>query len=727
MSSEFVSATVLTSNFRALWKNLLLPVALIVAIGIILVPASPLVMDLLLSLNLAFSVMILMAAIFVRKPLDFSSFPTVLLTVVMIRLALNIATTRMILTHAEEKGTEAAGQVIQAFSGFVTSGNLVVGIIIFLIILIIQFVVITKGASRISEVSARFTLDGLPGKQQAIDAELQSCAITKEEARQKRLALGDEVDFYGAMDGASKFVRGDAVAGLAITFVNILGGLAIGLTHGNHSFAEAVDIYSRLTIGDGLVSQIPAFLVAIGAALLVTRSNREKKLAEDVQRQLFSSPVVLGITGTVLFLLSFTPLPKLPLMILGVGCGTIAFMLRSDALKAEKEAARKAENEEKIRLEKESRQSAEVRIGEAIQHEAIELEIGSDLVSWTQRDGEFDLPGNVQELRRRLAREFGFLLPSVRICSGDGNAWGNSGSWESSGAWENGGGLGGTAYRIRIHGSRVAEHVLRPESLLAVEGIYALGGLNGLQTTEPIRRLPAVWIAPEDKKEAEEAGYDVLTPGKLLMEHLGELALQFAPELLTHEDVQNLISEFAKTSPATVRDVVPNLLSIQEIQHVFQRLLAERVPVRNMGLILETLGEAACHTHHTVELTESVRLALGRLVTARYLDADGILHVLSLSPALETQIAASFELTEDGISVFPEPAMLERLTRSLERHSQRLQMLGVAPVLLVSPQIRPALWEMTNCVKSMLPVLSVAEVPKTTQVKQEEFLKSLDS
>ncbi len=696
---------------------MLLPVALIAAIGIILVPASPLAMDLLLSFNLALSVTILMAAIFIRKPLDFSSFPTVLLTVVMFRLALNIATTRMILTHAEDKGTDAAGQVIKAFSGFVTSGNLVVGIIIFLIILIIQFVVITKGASRISEVSARFTLDGLPGKQQAIDAELQSGAITKDEAQKRRLALGDEVDFYGAMDGASKFVRGDAIAGLAVTFVNILGGLAIGLTQGNHSLAETIDIYSRLTIGDGLVSQLPAFLVAIGAALLVTRSNREKKLAEDVQRQLFSSPIVLGITGTVLVLLAFTPLPKLPLMILGGGCGTLALMLRYDARKAEKEAEKKAEDDERIRLEKESRQAAEVRIGEAIQQEAIELEIGAELVSWTREDGEFDLPGSIRELRRRLAREYGFLMPSVRICSGNGNACGSFGTWENRGGL-----IDGAAYRIRIHGSMVAEHVLYPENLLAVEGVYALGGLKGLQTVEPIRQLPAVWIAPEDKEEAEESGYDVFTSGKFLIEHLGELVLQFASELLTHEDVQNLISEFAKTAPATVRDVVPKLLSIQEIQHVLQRLLAERIPIRNIGLILETLGEAAGHTHHTVELTESVRMALGRLTTSQYLAADGILHVLTLSPSLETQIAENFELTEDGISVFPDPVELERLTRSLAHHAQRLQMLGISPVLLVSPQIRPALREMIGCMKPMLPVLSIAEVPKTTRTKQEESL-----
>lgn len=717
MASSSVSDVTSVSFSRMWWRSLALPMVLIAAIGIILVPMPPLAMDLLLSFNLALSVMILMGAIFVRKPLDFSSFPTVLLTIVMFRLALNIATTRMILTNAEEKGTNAAGRVIEAFSGFVASGNLVIGSIIFLIILIIQFVVITKGAGRISEVSARFTLDGLPGKQQAIDAELQSGVITKEEARKKRQLLGDEVDFYGAMDGASKFVRGDAVAGLGITFVNILGGLAIGLTQGNHSLSEVVEIYSRLTIGDGLVSQLPAFLVAIGAAVLVTRSNREKKLAEDVQRQLFSSPVVLGITGFLLFLLALTPLPKLPLMILGGGCELLAFMLWSDLRKGEKEAERMAELEEKSRLEKEARKAAEVQIRDAIQQEAIELEIGSELVSWTQEDGEFDLLGNVQELRRHLAREFGFLMPAVRISSG-GNI-----SWRKGETWGNEDGvLDGTAYRVRIHGSIVAEQVLRPEFLLAVEGIYAAGEVKGLQTTEPIHQLPAVWIAKEDREEAEEAGYEIFSAGRLLIEHLGELALQFAPELLTHEDVQNLIGEFAKTAPATVRDVVPELLSIQEIQHVLQQLLAERIPIRNLGLILETLGEAARHTRHTVELTESVRLALGRLVTSRYLDTDGILHVLTLSPALETRITESFELTEDRVSVFPDPAELERLIRNLSCHVQRLQLLGISPVLLVSAQIRPALREMISSIKPALPVLSIAEVPKSTRVKQEECL-----
>ncbi|MGN1273883.1 MAG: FHIPEP family type III secretion protein, partial [Thermoguttaceae bacterium] len=629
----------------AWWKSLLLPGALIAAIGIILIPMPAPVMDFLLAFNLTLSVLILLTTVFIRKPLDFSSFPTVLLAVVMFRLGLNIASTRLILSRAETDGTEAAGRIIQAFSDFVTAGNLVVGIILFLIILIIQFVVITKGAGRISEVSARFTLDGLPGKQMAIDAELQSGAITQEEAKERRLALGDEVDFYGAMDGASKFVRGDAVAGLAITFINIVAGVAIGLTSGGHTVAETAEIYTRLTIGDGLVSQLPAFLVAIGAALLVTRSNREKKLAQDVQRQLFSRPAALMVTGGMLAMLALTPLPKLPLLILAVGCEILAFMLWNDEKKAADLQAAQDELAAKAAAKEQSKKAAEVQLAEAIQTEAIQLELGADLLSWldsgttntgttntgTTNTGTTNtgttLPASlngkgpeissaqpnlldeIQNVRRKLAQEFGFLMPAVRVTGGED--------------------LDGNAYRIRVHGSVAAEQVLRLDSLLAVEGPYAGGELEGLKTTEPIQKRAAVWISPDLKDDAEADGYEVWTPGEVLTRHLAELATQFAPELLMHDDVQNLLDELAKTSPAAVRDVVPETLSVQEIQRVLQRLLAERVPIRSLGRILETLGRAAQRTKNPVLLTEAVRAALGRLITSRNLDADGLLRALT--------------------------------------------------------------------------------------------------
>lgn len=689
------------------WKRFLLPAVLALTLTIILVPMPPLVMDLLLSLNLAFSVLLLLMTIFVRKPLDLSVFPTVLLTVVMLRLGLNIATTRLILSRAEEAGTEAAGLVVQAFSEFVTAGNLVVGAILFLIVLIIQFIVVTKGAGRISEVSARFTLDALPGKQMAIDAELQSGAISQEEAKRRRMALGDEVDFYGAMDGASKFVRGDAVAGLAITFINILGGLAIGMTQGNHSFAETLAVYTKLTIGDGLVSQIPAFLVAVGAALLVTRSSRERDLTEDVSGQLFSSPVVLALTGAVLFLLALTPLPKLPLLILGAGCEILAFMLFSDAKKFAESARRQAAEDAEKRADDEARKAAEVRTEEAIQSEAIELELGAELVPWTQSGAAFDLLTEIQHIRRVLAREFGFLMPAVRLTSGDG--------------------LDGNAYRIRIAGSPVAEQVLRLDSLLAVEGIYAMGNVEGLQTKEPVHHQPAVWIRPELQDEADSLGYEILRPGEVLIRHLKELALEFAPELLTLDDVQALLDELAKSSPASVRDVVPGLLRVQEIQTVLQRLLAERVPIRNLGQILETLGRAVSRTHQPVELTEAVRAAQGRLIVSRYVDADGVLHVLTLEPELEAKLGEGLEFTEDGVSVFLSPAAQEMFVKQTEFQAQRLQMLGIPAVLLVSPTVRAGVRELTLGIEPAVAVLSYAEVPRTMRLEQVEMLRLPES
>ncbi|MBQ6107167.1 MAG: FHIPEP family type III secretion protein, partial [Thermoguttaceae bacterium] len=684
----------------AWWKSLLLPGALIAAIGIILIPMPAPVMDFLLAFNLTLSVLILLTTVFIRKPLDFSSFPTVLLAVVMFRLGLNIASTRLILSRAETDGTEAAGRIIQAFSDFVTAGNLVVGIILFLIILIIQFVVITKGAGRISEVSARFTLDGLPGKQMAIDAELQSGAITQEEAKERRLALGDEVDFYGAMDGASKFVRGDAVAGLAITFINIVAGMAIGLTSGGHTVAETAEIYTRLTIGDGLVSQLPAFLVAIGAALLVTRSNREKKLAQDVQRQLFSRPAALMVTGGMLAMLALTPLPKLPLLILAVGCEILAGMLWHDEKKAADLQAAQDELAAKTAAKEQTKKAAEVQLAEAIQTEAIQLELGADLLAWLPESSDeakpevppMNLLDEIQNVRRKLAQEFGFLMPAVRVTGGEE--------------------LDGNVYRIRVHGSVAAEQVLRLDSLLAVEGPYAGGELEGLKTTEPIQKRAAVWISPDLKDDAEADGYEVWTPGEVLTRHLAELATQFAPELLTHDDVQNLLDELAKTSPAAVRDVVPETLSVQEIQRVLQRLLAERVPIRSLGRILETLGRAAQRTKNPVLLTEAVRAALGRLITSRNLDADGLLRALTLSPDFEAKIAASSEISDDSVKLFPTPAEQGKWINLLTRQCQKMEMLGVVPVLLVSPAVRPAVRELTAGITPQPVVVSYAEVPK---------------
>lgn len=694
------------SQASAGWqKGLVLPIALMATVALILVPMSATVMDLLLSFNLTLSVLILLTAVFIKKPLDFSAFPTILLTIVMLRLGLNIATTRMILTHAEEDGTLAAGAVIEAFSNFVTAGNLVVGMILFLIVLIIQFVVITKGAGRISEVSARFTLDGLPGKQMAIDSELQNGTITAEEARRRRSELGAEVDFFGAMDGASKFVRGDAIAGLGITFINILGGLAIGLTSGNHTLTETVDIYTRLTIGDGLVSQLPAFLVAIGAALLVTRGSRESNLAEDVQSQLLSRPVAMLMTGGILGVLALTPLPKVPLLVLASGCVILAGMMYRDAQKLEENEERERLEARKLRDAEEARKAVEVRLEEALMQEPIELEIGAGLVVWTKsEEGQPDLLTEIQGVRRALAREYGFLMPAVRVTTGVG--------------------LDRTAYRLRIAGSPVAEMVLRTESLLALEGVFSTRMADGLQTRNPFGPQVAVWIAPESRNEAEEDGYEVLEPCKVLIRHLTEIALQFAPELLTHEDVKNLIDTLAKTSPATVSDVVPDLLGVQEIQRVLGNLLAEQVPIRSLGTILETLARTVSHTRHPIELTEAVRESLGRLITSRNLDADGVLNVITLSPEWESRLMSAFELTAEGMRVFPVPTERTQLVKALKFHQERLALQGERAVLLVLPTLRAPMREIISPELPTLAVLSMTEVPKNTRLKQVEMVEA---
>ncbi|MDO4576059.1 MAG: flagellar biosynthesis protein FlhA [Planctomycetia bacterium] len=667
-------------------RSLVFPLAVLASILIILVPLSPMVMDVLLAFNITLSVLILLTTIYIRTPLEFSVFPSVLLAVTLFRLGLNIATTRLILSHAQEQGTLAAGQVVNAFSNFVTNGNVVVGFVIFLIIVLIQFIVITKGATRISEVSARFILDGLPGKQMAIDADVQAGTITPDEAVRRRAELSDQVDFYGAMDGASKFVRGDAVAGICITIVNITGGMCIGLFSGKMSLPEIANLYTRLTIGDGLVSQIPAFLVAISAGLLVTRSNRKNDLPGDVVDQVFSRPQALLMTAAFLALLAFTELPRIPLLLLGAVCVAVAWFLDAE----KKEQARKDAARQENDAAKERKQ---VRMGDLLILDSVELELGDALVSWA--DGE--LLDRIADVRAELARELGFLLPNVRVCDGKN--------------------LGGSEYRIRVNGSPVAEGGVRLGKWLAVEDVFITGTPQGLATKAPVHGTPAYWVAPEATEEAKEYGFRIFSPQDVLVEHLSESARKYAPELLSRDATQRLLDALAQRSPVVVRELIPDKMTVGEVQRVLQLLLAERVSIRSLGTILEALGEHISQTRNPVRLADFARQKLGRWIASRHLDPDGSLHVLSVPQEFEEKIRDGFDYTDDDLVTHLEPTDCDAFCKTLSVRYTACAMSGTPAVLLVSPQIRAAVRRLTEAVLPAMPVLSYTEVPRDLPIR----------
>lgn len=679
-------------------REIFLPVVVLVSILLIIVPLPAVVMDGLLSLNITLSVLILLTVMFVRTPLDFSTFPTLLLAATLFRLGLNVATTRMILTHADTAGTLAAGHVVQAFSGFVAGGSLAVGAVIFLIIVIIQFVVITKGATRISEVSARFVLDGLPGKQMAIDADVQAGAITHEEARTRKEKLADEVDFYGTMDGASKFVRGDAIAGMCITVINIAAGMAIGLYAGKHSLAEIAALYTQLTIGDGLVSQVPAFLIAIAAAMLVTRGSRASDLPGRFMDQVFSHPKALAITAVFVMCLALTPLPTVPLLILGAGCVAVAWILESEARKA-----RLAENEAETARAAEAKKN--VRVEKFLAVDPVELELGAALIPLVVGDENTrkTLMQRVTDVRRQLARELGFILPAVRVCTSPE--------------------LDAYEYCIRVNDSPVARNVLHRGMLLAVERGMVTGPVPGMRAPAFLGPEPLTWMEPEYATQAAEYGYMVLGHQDVLAEHLLAVARTFAPELLSRDGVQHLLDELRKTAPVAVEELIPGKMSVQEVQKVLRLLLAERVSVRQLAVILETLGENADAAAQPVTLMEAVRVRLGRAITAGHLSVDGVLYALTLEPVFETQLLPYISRTAERHSLHLTPGMTDVLRRAVDVEVGAAELAGRQCVLVAPPELRTALADTLRPQLPALAVLGYDEIPPETQMEVVRMIR----
>lgn len=683
--------------------GLAFPILVVLSVLVMIAPVPAVVLDLLLAANVTASVLILLTTISVRTPLEFSVFPSLLLATTLARLVLNVASTRLILTKAHTSGTDAAGAVIQAFGQFVAQGQLVVGLILFAIVVVIQFVVITKGSTRISEVAARFALDGLPGKQLAIDADLSAGVITGDEAQHRRAEIADQADFYSSMDGASKFVRGDAIAGILITFINLVGGLAIGVIQHRMSPVRALEVFATLTIGDGLVSQIPSFLIAVAAGLLVTRSSRKSDLSNDVVRQMFANPASLFLAAAFIAGLAFTGLPMLPLLGLGIGCVMIGLrmMKMPDVELASSPTASigkaTASHPPSPASSSVSQPAREVRPEDKLAVDPIELELGFRLIKLADPDSGGDLMNRVAQLRNKIAQELGIILPKVKIKDSLR--------------------LTDFGYQIKLRDVSVATGELRPDAQLAINIAPISGDLTGIDFVEPASGRPAKWIEPAMAEQARAVGYKVVEPIVVLVAHLTEVVRSHADELLTRQQVHLLLDNLRRTSPKVVEELIPDLLKPSQVHQILCNLLRERVPVRDLESILETVGDYADRTKDPVILTEYARHSISRTICQQYRDATRTLRAITLDPALEDVLAGGFEFGERGLIVKVTPQAIDGITHELSRQVEKLGRSGLPPVVICAATVRPVLRAITQFSLPKLAVLSQHEITRDTLVK----------
>lgn len=649
-------------------------------------------MDLMLAANITVGVIVLLTTVYVASPMEFSVFPTLLLATTLARLVLNVATTRLILSEAGKSSSNGVGGVITAFGEFVAGDRVEIGLIIFVIIVVIQFVVITKGATRISEVAARFALDGMPGRQMAIDADLNAGLIDEHEAQRRRDEVSRQADFYGAMDGASKFVRGDAIAGIFIMVINIVGGLYIGTMRDGLGLAEAASLFTKLTIGDGLVSQVPALFISLAAGLLVTRSAKKSNLPQEFLQQLLGNSRALVIAGVFLMLMMTTNLPSIPLGTLGAGCIGMAVMMTRQA----KQLEVAKEREEVAQKEAEAAPPVK-RPEDYLAVDPMELSLGLGLLSLADPARGGDLMERINGVRNRIAADIGLVLPKVRVRD----------NME----------LGENEYEIRIGGARVARGMVRPGQLLAIDSGMTTGAIEGEQTRDPTFGQPAVWIDSVRREQAAIYGYTLAEPGAVLITHLQWVVGKYADELLTRDATKHLIDELKAVSPAVVDELIPGMMKLADVQNVLQALLREDVPIRQLGIILETLGDHAGRLKDPVWLVERVRHRLARTISTRYRDARDCLHVVALSPGLEDIISEGVEHTERGIMVRMKPEQVEQISNQIRDAVRQLVSLGHPPVLLVDPRVRPAVRHLTQASIPEMRVLSYNEVTQDTTIE----------
>ena len=680
------------SPLRAvLAQGVAIPAAILAMLSMVVLPLPPLVLDVLFTFNIALSVMVLIAVFSVRKPLDFAIFPTVLLMTTIFRLALNVASTRVVLLDGHT-GTAAAGHVIESFGKFVIGGNYAVGIVVFIILTIINFVVITKGSGRVSEVTARFTLDAMPGKQMAIDADLNAGLLTQDEARARRAEVRAEADFYGSMDGASKFVRGDAIAGILILIINLLGGVVIGPLMHDMALGDAAERYTLLAIGDGLVAQIPALLLSTAVAVIVTRMSRDQDMGGEVTRQLVGDPKLLGIAAGVIGILGLIPgMPNLMFLSMAGLCAYGAFwMNRRLAAQAAAEAARGALEPVPASTEKKELSWDDVR-----PVDLIGLEVGYRLVSLVDKEQGGQLLPRIRGVRLKLSQELGYLVPAVHIRD----------NLE----------LAPNAYRIQLAGVPVAEGILMPDRELAINPGRVFGLIDGIETRDPAFGMEAFWITEATREQAQSMGYTVVDATTVVATHLSQVIGAHAHEILGHEEVQQLLTNLGKSSPKLVEDLVPKALPLSVVVKVLQGLLSERVSIRNLRTVIETLAEHAGRTQDPQTLVAQVRVALSRQIIQDIAGNATELPVVTFDGPLEQMLTNS--VASGAATPGLEPGLAERLQARLQDVAQRQEMAGQPAVLLVSPTLRPVLARFLRSSVPQMQVIAWNEIPENRKVR----------
>ncbi|QOY21704.1 flagellar biosynthesis protein FlhA [Xanthomonas citri] len=668
------------------------PLALMAMLAMLMVPLAAPVLDALFTFNIAISLMVLLAVVYVQRPLEFTIFPIVLLMTTMLRLALNVASSRVILINGQD-GHAAAGKVIEAFGQFVIGGNYAVGIVVFAILTIINFVVITKGAGRVSEVTARFILDAMPGKQMAIDADLNAGLLTREEAKARREEVREEADFYGAMDGANKFIRGDAIAAILILFINLIGGMAVGMLQHGMSFMDAASTYTLLSIGDGLVAQLPALLVSSSVALLVTRASRAQDMRGAMVSQVFGQHRALAVAAAILGLVGLVPgMPNVAFLTLGLVLGVIAWKLYKRSL-AKPAAGDPATDPQAAAAATAAQASAELSWDELRPIDPLGLEVGYRLIPLVDKNQGGELMARIKGVRRKLTQDIGFLVPPVHIRD----------NLE----------LSANAYRLLVHGVPVATAEIYSDRELALDPGGALGQLDGIPGKDPAFGLDATWIQPHQRAYAESMGYTVVDPATVVATHLSHLIREHAPELLGHEEVQQLLATLAKTAPKMVEDLTPKALPLSVVVRVLQNLLIEKIPVRQLRKIVEALVEHAPHSQDPATLTAAVRTSLGRFIVQEIAGMSAELPVFTLAPQLERVLQESTH----GNGVALEPGLAERLHQSLADCVGKQEARNEPAVVLVPGQVRAALARLVRHSVPSLSVLAYSEVPEDKRLK----------
>ena len=678
--------------------NLGVPLLLLVILGMMTLPVPPFLLDVFFTFNIALSIVVLLVGVYAMRPLDFAAFPTILLAATLLRLALNVASTRVVLLHGHDGG-DAAGKVIQAFGEVVIGGNYVVGAVVFAILMIINFVVVTKGAGRISEVSARFTLDAMPGKQMAIDADLNAGLIDQEQAKIRRSEVAQEADFYGSMDGASKFVRGDAVAGLLILFINLIGGIAIGIAQHSMGFLEAGKVYALLTIGDGLVAQVPSLLLSTAAAIMVTRVTTSEDMGEQINRQMFTSPKALAVSAAILIAMGSVPgMPHVSFIGLGLLAAGGAYFIWNRENKKELAVIEQEKRELEQLPAPITAENRELGWDDVTPVDMVGLEVGYRLIPLVDRNQGGQLLARIKGVRKKLSQDLGFLMPSVHIRDNLD--------------------LLPNVYRLTLMGGSVAEAEVYPERELAINPGQVFGTLNGVATHDPAFGLEAVWIEPSQRDQAQSLGYTVVDASTVVATHLNQILNKHAHELLGHEEVQQLMQVLAKSSPKLAEELVPGMVSLSTLLKILQSLLQEQVPVRDIRSIAEAIADTVTRSQDPDAIVAAVRVALSRAIVQSIVGLEPELPVITLEPRLEQILLSSMQKAGQGSSegVLLEPGMAEKLQKSLIEAAQRQEMLGKPVVLLVAGQIRAMMSRFARLAVPNMYVRAYQDIPDNKQV-----------